>query len=58
VELEKSFSARAYSEVSKFVLEVEAGRGVLNNQLLKDLFQRRVMHEVHYCGIAARPVYK
>jgi len=55
---EKSFDADAYHESEKFVVEVEAGRGVLNNQFLKDLFQACMMHDVNYCGIAVRNIYK
>jgi hypothetical protein len=39
------------------VLEVEAARGVDNNQFLKDLFQACMMHDVQYLGIAVRNVY-
>jgi hypothetical protein len=41
--LEKAFEADAYQEEVGFVLEVEAGRGVTNNQFLKDLFQACMM---------------
>ena len=40
------------------VVEVEAGRGVLNNQFLKDLFQACMMRDVEYLGIAVRHIYK
>ena len=40
------------------VLEVEAGRGVVNHQFLKDLFQACMMYEVNYLAIAIRRVYK
>lgn len=56
--LERSFEADAYHEVSGFVLEVEAGRGVVNNQFLKDLFQACMMHDVTTLGIAVRNVYR
>jgi hypothetical protein len=56
--LEKSFDADAYHESEGFVIEVEAGRGVLNNQFLKDLFQACMMHNVKILGIAVRNVYK
>jgi hypothetical protein len=39
------------------VVEVEAGRGYLNNQFLKDLFQACMMHDVDYCAIAVRNRY-
>lgn len=56
--LEKSFEADAFHEDSGFVLEVEAGRGVTNNQFLKDLFQACMMHDVQYLGIAIRNDYR
>jgi hypothetical protein len=54
---EKSFDADAYHRSGGFVLEVEAGRGVVNNQFLKDLFQACMMHEVRYLA-AIRQVYR
>jgi len=56
--LEKSFDADAFHRHSGFVLEVEAGRGVVNNQFLKDLFQACMMHDVFYLGIAIHNVYR
>jgi len=56
--LEKSFDADAYYEAEGFVLEVEAGRAVVNNQFLKDLFQACMMHDVYYLGIAVRNTYR
>ena len=51
------FEADAYSISKKTVLEVEAGRGFLNNQFLKDLFQACMMHDVEYLVIAVRNIY-
>ncbi len=56
--MEKTFDADAYHQAGGFVVEVEAGRGVVNNQFLKDLFQACMMHDVFYLGIAVRNVYK
>jgi len=56
--VEKSFDADAYHAERGFVLEVEAGRGVVNNQFLKDLFQACMMHDVQFLGIAVRNVYR
>lgn len=56
--LEKAFDADAYHERAGFVLEVEAGRGVVNNQFLKDLFQACMMHDVRHLAIAVRNVYR
>lgn len=55
--VEKSFDADAYHEGEGFVVEVEAGRGVVNNQFLKDLFQACMMHEVRYLAVAIRNTY-
>ena len=55
--VEKSFEADAYHGEQGYVLEVEAGRAVVNNQFLKDLFQACMMHEVRYLGIAVRNSY-
>lgn len=56
--LEKAFDADAYHEAEGFVVEVEAGRAVDNNQFLKDLFQACMMHDVQYLAIAVRNVYR
>jgi hypothetical protein len=56
--LEKSFRADAFHEQAGFVLEVEAGRAVVNHQFLKDLFQACMMHNVFYLGIAVRQQYR
>jgi hypothetical protein len=55
---EKSFDADAYHPAGGFVVEVEAGRGVVNNQFLKDLFQACLMHDVFYLAIAVRTNYR
>jgi hypothetical protein len=54
---EKSFDADAWHREGRFVLEVEAGRGVLNNQFLKDLFQACMMIDVDYLCVAVRIEY-
>jgi hypothetical protein len=56
--LEKSFDADAYHEAAGFVIEVEAGRALVNNQFLKDLFQACMMHDVNYLAIAVRNTYR
>lgn len=55
---EKAFEADAYHEREGIVIEVEAGRGVVNNQFLKDLFQACMMSEVYYLVIAVRNNYR
>jgi hypothetical protein len=56
--LDKSFEADAFHEEAGVVVEVEAGRGVVNNQLLKDLFQACMMHGVRHLAIAVRNTYR
>lgn len=56
--LEKSFEADAYHREHEFIIEVEAGRAVANNQFLKDLFQACMMHGVEYLAIAVRNRYR
>jgi hypothetical protein len=55
---EKSFNADAWHREEHYVLEVEAGRAVVNNQFLKDLLQASVMAEVDHLAIACRNLYK
>jgi hypothetical protein len=54
---EKSFDADAHHPDGKFVIEVEAGRGVLNNQFLKDFFQACMMDDIEYLALAVRNTY-
>ena len=56
-ELAKSFEADAYHINEGYVIEVEAGRAVANNQFLKDLFQACMMKGVDYLLIAVRNLY-
>jgi len=55
---EKAFEVDAYSESQLTVIEVEAGRGVTNNQFLKDLFEACVMPSVDYLVLAVRSTYR
>lgn len=57
-QFEKSFEADAYHEAAGFVVEVEAGRGVVNNQFLKDLFQACMMNGVTEFAVALRNDYR
>ena len=57
-QLEKSFRADAFNDVERSVIEVEAGRGVLNNQFLKDLFQACMMQDVDYLTIGVLFEYR
>jgi hypothetical protein len=55
--VEKAFEADAWHRGERLIVDVEAGRGYLNNQFLKDLFQACMMHDVDYCAIAVRNRY-
>jgi hypothetical protein len=54
----KCFNADAHAAASGWVLEVEAGRAVDNNQFLKDIFQACMMHDVLHLAIAVRNTYR
>jgi hypothetical protein len=56
--VEKSFEADAYSAENGTVIEIEAGRAVVNNAFLKDLFQTCMMQDVRYAVIAVRNIYR
>ncbi len=56
--VEKAFEADAFKPSAGIVVEVEAGRAVVNNQFLKDLFQACMMQDVKYLAIAVRKVYR
>jgi hypothetical protein len=54
----KCFNADAHAVSKGWVLEVEAGRAVDNNQFLKDIFQACMMHDVLHLAIAVRNKYR
>lgn len=54
----KCFNADAHAAGIGWVLEVEAGRAVDNNQFLKDIFQACMMHDVLHLAIAVRNTYR
>ena len=56
--IEKAFQADAYNADEGVIVEVVAGRGVLNYQFLKDLFQACMMTDVRYAFLAVRNKYK
>ena len=55
---EKAFEADAYNTVLHTIVEVEAGRAVVNYQFLKDFYEACMMHDVDYLCIAVRNVYR
>jgi len=56
--IDKYFDADALSADGKIVLEVEAGRAVVNYQFLKDIFQACMMREVEFLVMAVRNDYR
>lgn len=54
----KCFNADAHAVNAGWVLEVEAGRAVDNNQFLKDIFQACMMHDVLHLAVAVRNTYR
>jgi hypothetical protein len=54
----KCFNADAHAAGEGWVLEVEAGRAVDNNQFLKDIFQACMMHDVLHLAVAVRNIYR
>ena len=54
----KSFLADAIHIPDKIVIEVEAGRAVVNNQFLKDIFQASMMIDIEYLVLAVRNTYR
>lgn len=55
--VDKCFAADAISNDGRIVIEVEAGRAVMNNQFLKDIFQACMMFQVEYLVIAVMNEY-
>lgn len=54
----KAFEVDAFHAEQGFVLEIEAGRAVDNNQFLKDLFEACMMHDAEYFCVAVRRNYR
>src|SRR3989344_7783664 len=56
--IDKHFDTDAVSNDGKIILEVEAGRAVVNYQFLKDIFQSCMMFGVEYLVLAVRNDYR
>ncbi len=56
--IEKSFEADGYLADAGYVIEVEAGRAVVNYQFLKDFFEACTMVGVETLCIAVRNQYR
>ncbi|MDZ4404742.1 hypothetical protein [Prosthecobacter sp.] len=57
-QIDKYFDADGLSKDGTIVLEVEAGRAVVNFQFLKDIFQACMMHGVEYLILGVRNNYR
>lgn len=55
---DKYFNADALSKDGRIVIEVEAGRAVVNNQFLKDIFEAGCMFNVEYLVLAVKNLYR
>ena len=56
--VEQYFDVDAFQSDTGTVVEVEAGRAVINHQFLKDLFEACAMQDVKYLCIAVANEYK
>ena len=56
--MEKYIEADCYHPINNIVMEIEAGRAVVNYQFLKDIFQACVMHDIEQLVIAVRNDYR
>jgi len=56
--VQKSFEVDAFDPLTGTILEVEAGRGVANNQFLKDFFEACAIQDAQYLAIAVLNSYK
>ena len=56
--IDKAFEVDAWQESSGTIIEVEAGRAVINHQFLKDFFEACVIQDAKYLVIAVCKAYK
>jgi hypothetical protein len=56
--IDQCFEADGISNDGKIVLEVEAGRAVVNYQFLKDIFEASMMYKVETLVLAVRNDYR
>ena len=56
-EVAQAFEVDGWHTDHKIVLEIEAGRALVNHQFLKDIFCASVMVNVDYLVLAVRQVY-
>ena len=56
--VDKAFEVDAWQESTGTIIEVEAGRAVINHQFLKDFFEACVIQDAKYLVIAVCKAYK
>jgi hypothetical protein len=56
--VDKQFEVDAWHEETGSIIEVEAGRGVVNHQFLKDFFEACVIQDANYLTIAVCQGYQ
>jgi hypothetical protein len=56
--IDKAFEVDAWQESTGTIIEVEAGRAVINHQFLKDFFEACVIQDARYLVIAVCKAYK
>ena len=56
--VDKAFEVDAWQESSGTIVEVEAGRAVINHQFLKEFFEACVIQDAKYLVIAVCKAYK
>lgn len=56
--IELNFEVDAFSERSKTIIEVEAGRAVCNYQFLKDFYEACMMSSAEYFVVAVKNIYR
>jgi hypothetical protein len=56
--IDKAFEVDAWHESTGTIIEVEAGRAVINHQFLKDFFEACVIQDAKYLVIAVCKAYK
>jgi hypothetical protein len=56
--VDKAFEVDAWHESTGTIIEVEAGRAVINHQFLKDFFEACVIQDARYLVIAVCKAYK
>lgn len=56
--IDKAFEVDAWQESTGTIIEVEAGRAVINHQFLKDFFEACVIQDAKYLVIAVCKAYK